>query len=280
MLRDAREAAQLSQGATADKLGWSLSKVQRIESGEVNVSGTDLRAMLDLYGIVSQAEPLVTLARFARRRSGSWHDAALRHLDGYTHDLVQFEHDAKLIRWCESGWLPDPLHTDRYATARLDYLSTIWTAAQCQAYAAVSQLRRDLYRGLFDGRATRRPRYQVVLDEAVIHRPYGGYPVLREQLEVLLDHARAGQVELAIIAFETANPLAADDPFTLIEVDHTYQLAQATVLALHSQQRLTTDPPVLQWHHRRWDKLRAACDPTRTELTLLRRLDTIHRMSA
>jgi hypothetical protein len=36
----------MSQGDVAASLGWSLSKVQRIEGGEVTISGTDLRAML------------------------------------------------------------------------------------------------------------------------------------------------------------------------------------------------------------------------------------------
>ena len=50
-LRKAREARDLTQADVARQLDWSLSKVNRIESGEVSISSTDLRALLGLIGI-------------------------------------------------------------------------------------------------------------------------------------------------------------------------------------------------------------------------------------
>ena len=50
-LRKARDETPDESGRRGQQLGWSLSKMQRIESGEVGVSPTDLRALLDLYGV-------------------------------------------------------------------------------------------------------------------------------------------------------------------------------------------------------------------------------------
>src|SRR2546430_9024966 len=50
-LRRAREDKRLTQTQVAEAMEWSLSKVMRIESGEVSVSPTDLRALLPLLGV-------------------------------------------------------------------------------------------------------------------------------------------------------------------------------------------------------------------------------------
>ena len=54
-LRRVRDAAGLTQRQAAERLEWSLSKLIRIEAGTVGVSVTDLRAMLQLYGVTKQS---------------------------------------------------------------------------------------------------------------------------------------------------------------------------------------------------------------------------------
>jgi transcriptional regulator with XRE-family HTH domain len=50
-IRAARDAAGLTQNQVADEMEWSLSKVVRIESGDVSISPNDLRALLEYLGI-------------------------------------------------------------------------------------------------------------------------------------------------------------------------------------------------------------------------------------
>src|SRR5688572_20486351 len=50
-IRDARTARGLTQSAVADAMEWSLSKVMRIESGEVTISQSDLRPLLAHLGV-------------------------------------------------------------------------------------------------------------------------------------------------------------------------------------------------------------------------------------
>jgi transcriptional regulator with XRE-family HTH domain len=65
-LREAREAAGLTQSQVAEEMEWSTSKVIRIESGEVSISQYDLRPLLALLGITDRAE--VRLEVETRRR--------------------------------------------------------------------------------------------------------------------------------------------------------------------------------------------------------------------
>ena len=53
-MRKAREHKGLTQAHVAEATDWSLSKVMRIESGDVGISATDLRALLDLYEVTDE----------------------------------------------------------------------------------------------------------------------------------------------------------------------------------------------------------------------------------
>src|SRR5690349_595810 len=54
-VRKAREASGLTQGQVAEQLSWSISKVNRMENGEVTISPTDLSALLNLFGVNDRA---------------------------------------------------------------------------------------------------------------------------------------------------------------------------------------------------------------------------------
>src|SRR5689334_4717666 len=68
-LRRYRAEAGLTQKDVADAMDWSPSKVVRIESGGFNVSTSDLRALLNQYGVqdpgtVAELTELVTESRW------------------------------------------------------------------------------------------------------------------------------------------------------------------------------------------------------------------------
>lgn len=64
-IRDEREKAGLTQRDVAEKLDWSVSKVIRLEQGQTSLKVTDVRAMLQLFGIndPERVAEMVTLAR-------------------------------------------------------------------------------------------------------------------------------------------------------------------------------------------------------------------------
>ena len=66
-LRQQRDARQLTQKEVAEALDWSPSKLIRIERGPVGISVTDVRALLQHYGVtdISRVEALVDMG--ARR---------------------------------------------------------------------------------------------------------------------------------------------------------------------------------------------------------------------
>jgi transcriptional regulator with XRE-family HTH domain len=69
-LRRLREHAGLTGDQAAERLGWSGSKVSRIETYRIGVKPADLRKLLDLYGVNARyREELQALASESARAS-------------------------------------------------------------------------------------------------------------------------------------------------------------------------------------------------------------------
>src|ERR1041384_6155247 len=112
-LRRARDAAHLTQGQVAERMDWSLSKVMRIESGDVGISSTDLRALLALYAVTDQAtvDQLLEDARTPRKQRGGA-DARYRNsLPAALFQYIQFEAEAVAIRNYQNVLVPGLLQT-------------------------------------------------------------------------------------------------------------------------------------------------------------------------
>jgi transcriptional regulator with XRE-family HTH domain len=71
-LRRLREQPAQSTDDVAKSLGWSKSKVSRIETAAVTVTPEDVRALLGLYDVLTdEVEQLVRLAR-EDKQPGWW----------------------------------------------------------------------------------------------------------------------------------------------------------------------------------------------------------------
>ncbi|MWK34852.1 helix-turn-helix domain-containing protein [Actinomadura sp. J1-007] len=139
-LRRSRDGSGLTQDQVAESLDWSLSKVIRIESGAVNISTTDLRALLSLYGVAEERiAELVTLARAARERA--WWSGYKKVISQQYYDLIGYESAAAAIRQFEPLVIPGLLQTQEYAHAYISGIispsaaatSTRWSRSGCAA---------------------------------------------------------------------------------------------------------------------------------------------------
>jgi transcriptional regulator with XRE-family HTH domain len=183
-VRRAREATGLTQAQVAEQLYWSVSKVNRMENGEVTISPTDLSAMLNLFG-VTNAEVVNEMSRDAKaaKQRGWWHQSRYRdHVTPATLQLLQFENEATVIRCFQPTVVPGMLQTPDYAAAVMDLWSDDLVEADRIARLDVRARRRGQ---LFDKADP--PDYLLILDESVVLRELGGAAVMAEQLDALLD---------------------------------------------------------------------------------------------
>lgn len=249
-LRREREAKRLTQGQVARALDWSLSKVQRIEGGEVAVSSTDLRALLDLLGITDRerVEQMLADAKASRKR-GWWDEPKYReHLTPATMQLLQFETEASVIRVFQPTLIPGVLQTPDYAQFIMDFVSSELSEADRAARMEVRMLRRE---HLLDGPDP--PKYLLILDESVLHREVGGPHVMAEQLYEVLKVASRPKITVRIAPFTEAALLAVLGPFTIFDLGDEenavlYREGQLMDEILHS-------PDVISRHRSTYEQL-------------------------
>jgi transcriptional regulator with XRE-family HTH domain len=202
-LRRVREAQRVTQSQIAEALEWSLSKVNRIESGDVTISNTDLRALLEFLGVTDAAviEHLTDQARASRQR-GWWDQPQYReHLTPSTLQLLQFESEATAIRTFQPTLFPGLLQTREYAAAILDVFADAPGGAAPDVRLAARMRRRAQLLERPDP-----PTYYVVVEESVVQRHVGGRPVMVGQLRSIIDTSHSSAAIIRVLPLARGAP--------------------------------------------------------------------------
>jgi len=215
-LRALRDERGLTQAQVAEALEWSLSKVIRIERGDVTISRNDLKAALALYRVDDPAvvSELLDEARASRQR-GWWDEPRFReHMTPAMTQFVQFEAQASIIRCFQPTVLPGLLQTRGYATPIIDFFNRELPEATRAARVELRMQRTAQFANRSDS-----PHILLVIDESVILRQIGGPVVMAEQLQQLLDQVRDGRVRLRVLPHADPVMAALVGPFIVLNLD-------------------------------------------------------------
>ena len=194
-----RHGSGLSMEAAAQRLGWSTSKLYRLENGRSRITTDDLADMLDLYGVRSpQREALIQLGRDARRR-GWW----TAYSDVFTGSYIAMEAEASSIR-INAHVIPGLFQTPSYAHEVIRRTRPAISAQDAERRVAACTARQDALSS-----RPQPPDIHVILDEAVLHREVGGPAVTGQQLTALAQTATWPNVTVQVLPF-TAGYNAAD----------------------------------------------------------------------
>ncbi|QXG76382.1 helix-turn-helix domain-containing protein [Modestobacter sp. L9-4] len=233
-LRVLRTAAQLHGKDVAAALGWSPSKVSRIETGRSGVSGADLERLVQLYGVPEpQAGLLRRLAPSARPRG--WWDAYAETLSPGYANLIRMESGSRALR-CYGALVPHALlQTPDFA--REVILST-WerpSPAEVERRVQVCRRRQEVLDADRDGGAV---TLSAVLDESVLRRcvvpgdPARDTEVRRGQLRRLVEVAARPGVRLQVLPFSAGLPPVTAGSFSVLD-----SLATATADAVYLENK-------------------------------------------
>ena len=204
-IRHARDAKGKTQTDVAEAMEWSLSKVMRIESGEVTISQNDLRPLLSYLGVKDKAEveSLVASAKLSKQRTQWWETPQYRDLlTPAIVQLIPIELAAREIRYFYPMVVPGRLQTAEYTRAVLDTFAGELTEETIEARVRMRELRRETFMDPGE-----HPEVFLVLDESVLYREVGGSNVLRRQLEHLLDLIGERRIAVRIIPFKEQSPI-------------------------------------------------------------------------
>ncbi|MGH3684336.1 MAG: helix-turn-helix domain-containing protein [Pseudonocardiaceae bacterium] len=194
-LRDLRNKSRLTVRAAGAQLEWSEAKVWRIETGQTSLRSLDVEAMCKVYGAPPDiTEALMGLAKETKAR-GWWHsygDAIPEGFDLY----IGLEEAASQFSWYESELVPGLFQTEDYARAVIRAANPGEDDAEIERRVHLRLARQALLT-----RVTQPPVFDVVLNEAILHRPVGGEAAARGQLTRLVEISELPTVSLRVMPF-------------------------------------------------------------------------------
>ncbi len=215
-LRRARQAKSWTQTQVANAMEWSLSKVMRIEKGQVNISPNDLRAVLQLLDVTDadQVDELLADARVSRNERYANDEFDREHLTPAMIRLFQYETVATAILFYSNVTVPGSLQTSDYATAifanQVDRLDSATIEARLES--RLRRAERAIYRDP-------PPEFRIILDESVLRRQVGGRTVMADQLSTLLAMSDEGRIRVRICPLQADTPILFLGPFILLDLD-------------------------------------------------------------
>jgi transcriptional regulator with XRE-family HTH domain len=211
-LRRLRDASGKTHEDVAGELDWHRSKLSRIEGAQfVRISLTDLRALMDLYGVTDadQRQSLITLGKQARER-GWWHSYS-DVLPNPHSVLIGLEAETSSIRAYQAQLVPGLLQTEDYTRAILKAgLMTMNARQDIDRFVEIRKARQQLL--------TQNPpvAFWAVLDEAVLRRLVGGADVMRDQIERLIEVSELPSVTIQVLRDEAGEHPGMEGSFMIL----------------------------------------------------------------
>jgi transcriptional regulator with XRE-family HTH domain len=218
-LREAREAEGFTQQQVADQMDWSLSKVIRIENGDVSIAPNDLRPLLSYLNVKDKSiiSALLIDAKLARtRQPQAWYQKPqMREVlsDAYR-KFIEYELEATSIRYFTMHYVPGPLQLPAYSEA----LFELWEEEIPQQKARSLTFARRQRREALLSRAGSVELF-VLMDESVLMRKVGGQQVFTDQLRDLHSLATSGVIKLRMIPFDLTFAINNNGSFDLLSLD-------------------------------------------------------------
>ncbi len=196
--------------AVARALGWSESKLSRIETARTGISDTDLDRLLAAYG--ARPEVRTRLRNLARRgRARVWWTPYRSSVPDPYDEYLALEAEALAMREWETQIVPGLLQTDEYARAVIEVGADIGDAETIRRRLALRMARQTVL--VRDPP----PRLSVVLDEAVLHREVGGPEVLQRQLHRLYEASTLPGIEIRVLPFSAGAHAALSESFMILD---------------------------------------------------------------
>lgn len=261
-LREHRRAAGLSGAEVGERLGWSQSKVSRIEAARVRPEVADVQALLELYGVAGRKRrQALALAEESAGPPSEWRNSTRVGLTRRQKDFVAFEASATAIWHYQPAIIPGPLQTREYA------LRVLAIVRHPDPERAV-ETRVARQRAIF---AAGGPRVRIVLAEQAVRWDPGPDGVLAGQLASMADLLELHKVELRLIPFDVEQRAFLAHPVVVYEF--AQEDAEAVVETTTTDLRIK-DPVDVTLLRDRIDSLCAvALDPTDS-------IDYVRKLSA
>lgn len=232
-LRAARDNLKLSREQLAEKIGYTASYIEKIETGKLAATESYITAAAKIL-----ASGIDAIELFGRLRE----DERREVVPSWFRPWADHEQEATEIRWYEPLLVPGLLQTEAYAEALLG-----------DAERVAFRMERQ--------RVLDRASVTVVVAEPVLSYLVGSPEVMHHQLRALIESPATVQV----LPYDADTHLGTLGSFATATVDGSeVAYADSPVRGL-----VTADPAVVLDVRRRWDGLRGEALPQRHSRELI-----------
>ena len=216
-LRRLRERADLTGEFVADRMGWSPSKVSRIENAHTSARPAEIQKLLKLYGIEgSYADELMALAQEAKRK-GWWKAYSDALPDPHTR-FIGLEAEAAAT----SVWSPEVvsglLQAKDYAREVIRTANGTAPPGEIERRVEARMMRQQLLQ--------RDPPFELaaVIDESVLMRRIGNEQVMVQQIDRLLEVSEYPNLSVRILPLDGVHPVVAGG-FILLQFGEVHEVS-------------------------------------------------------
>jgi transcriptional regulator with XRE-family HTH domain len=209
-LRRLREAAGHSTDSAAATLGWSQSKVSRIETASTAVTPEDVQTLLELYGTTQ--EEITRLVKLATEDEQlPWWRQYSDVLPKNFSRFLSLESEASRITIYQGELVPGLLQIDAYARVILAENPLLVVPYEIEQTVRLRMARQFRLRG--DDPV----ELGVVMSEAAVRCMVGGPEVMQAQLMHIVEAASRPNITVRLLPFAAGAHPASNGSFTLFE---------------------------------------------------------------
>jgi transcriptional regulator with XRE-family HTH domain len=207
-LRELRVQHELTVEDVGERLLCSATKISRLETGARRPSLRDVRDLCALYNVdESTSAELLGLAKGALE--SHWAQYEDLKLDPY----LELEQDAIIITTFTTYFFPALMQTEEYTRAVIKAITPMMNPDILQQHVEARMRRQQVLE------RDNRPRYLVLLDEAVLHRRAGESAIMATQIDKILKAQRQGKAAIQIVPFSAGILAAQESNFVLLEFE-------------------------------------------------------------
>lgn len=242
-LRELR--AEITGRELAERLGWTQSKVSKLETGKQTATDEDMEAWAEATGNRNAAQELKSRLHGLESRSRSWRrQLAAGHRPVQETLTVEYERSRVLRAWQSSmvvGMLQTPEYARNIVSRYVDLQQSVRDIDD--AVRARLQRQQDLYNP--------NRRYEIVLWEAALHAAVCPPSVLAGQLDRLTGVLGLDTVQLGIVPFSSVLRIPPANGFWM------YDERLVIVEDWHAELWLD-DPESISLYARLWEMLKSS----------------------
>ena len=193
-LRRLRERAGFTGDEVAERLGWSGSKISRIELHRIGIKQADLLRLLDLYDVAEvHRESLAALGRESSKTGRL--EAVAAAFPGEHAAFLYAEAEAQSEWTWDPQVVPGLLQTPDYARAVMLGLDDVFPVppGEIDRLIEARLIRQQVL--------VRSPPFNLaaIIDESVLYRRMGDNSVMHEQLDRLTEAAKLPNVTVQVL---------------------------------------------------------------------------------